>query len=716
MQQDRPYHNENITQALAWNPNALVNKFILKPVYWLIPIAIWSLVVLFSYTHNSAQIKENIEEMAANKGRFVFTMIQDIRLWNARHDGVYVARTQDTPSNPYLIDDEKDVVTNFGQNLTKVNPAYMTRQLAQVIRENSDTSIHITSLDPINPDNLADSWETIALQKFEDRAREHYSFISTGTDTQFRYMAPLITQQACIGCHEDQGYEIGDIRGGISISFDAFPFLDARNSQLASQRLLHFVTWLLLCGLSLLALSSLRHHLAMLLTAHTEQEAIVAMRTHDLRVESKKRHEAQAQFGRFIDASAEGIIALDENGICTFANLKAAHLFEKDSYANLVGRAFDDLSQHHCHEANAATFNPIMQAVKGGHELSSDTEFFRRSSGEPFPVEYFVAPVFEEDTQIGAVLTFSDISKRKERESKLLKLSTAVEESPASTIITDFTGKIEYINRRFSEATGYDKEEIIGQNPRLLKSGYTPPDVYKDMWDTLRAGKNWRGELLNKKKDGSLFWEETLISPIKDTFDKITHFVAVKRDITGYKTEMDEAWRQANYDSLTRLPNRNLFEDRLETAVSLAQRENRILGLLFIDLDGFKAINDNFGHEAGDFVLKTTAKRLQLCLRHSDTAARLGGDEFVIIVQDAHSIDAIENVAKKIIRETAQQISFEENTFNISASIGIAIMPRDANSAKNLVRFADVAMYVAKQRGKNDFFHYNDFAKTQSHI
>jgi len=699
-------------EGMAWNPEALPGKFILKPVYWLVPILMWTGLVLASYWHNASEINANIEEMAANKGRFVFAMIEDMRLWNARHGGVYVQRTKETPSNPYLIDPQKDVITDYGQELTKLNPAYMTRQIADVIRENSSTLIHITSLDPINPDNMSDSWETQALKQFEDNRREQYSFLQDSLQPLFRYMAPLMTKQACLGCHEHQGYSVGDVRGGISVSFDAYPFLNARDNQLATQRIAHLITWFLLCSLSLFALMGLRHHLGMLITAHEEQENIVERRTRDLREESRQRHMAQAQFRRFIDASAEGIIALDDQGMCTFANFKATSLFGYHSPQDIISKALDDICGHHAHDDSHDPID-ILSAVQSGREIGSDNEFFRRTDGRAFPVEYLASPVYEEGRFIGAVLTFSDISRRKERESELLKLSTAVAQSPAATLITDRDGKIEYVNKRFLEVSGYSEAEVLGRTPAFLKSGYTPPDVYDSMWRNLKNGHHWHGELLNKKKDGSMFWEETLISPIKDKFGSITHFVSVKRDITGYKTEMDEAWRQANYDTLTRLPNRNLFEDRLENAVALAHREDRRLGLLFLDLDGFKEINDQYGHAAGDHVLKITAERLQTCLRHSDTAARLGGDEFVIIVQDAHSVDGIENVAKKIIGEVAANHEYNGAVFSVSVSIGIAVMPRDADSAKDLVRFADVAMYAAKQRGKNGFCHYEDFVATQ---
>jgi len=512
-------------------------------------------------------------------------------------------------------------------------------------------------------------------------------------------------------CHSHQGYKVGDVRGGISISFDSSLYMDIKNQQSYNQVVLHIIAWLLLTTLTLFALSRLRSNVLILITTNKQQEEIVTIRTEDLRKEAKKRQATEAQFRRFIDATAEGIVTLNLDGTCSFANPKAAILLGLSNPEQFVGQKFSKISGHRHHSEEKCS---ILTCLKTGEKFHNNTEEFTRQNGEVFPVEYYVSPVYEDEQQIGAILSFVDITVRKDRETELLKLSTAVEQSPASTLITNRHGRIEYVNKHLCDVTGYKPEELLGKNPRILKSGHTPYEVYKNMWDTINRGENWRGELYNRKKDGTFFWDETLIAPIKNSYGIITHFVSVKRDITEYKMEMNEAWRQANYDALTNLPNRNLFEDRLENAVALASREERTLALLFIDLDGFKHINDTYGHEAGDHVLKVTASRLKSCLRQSDTAARLGGDEFIIILQDSRSLSDIENVATKVIQEIQKENIFMDDHFAISASIGISSMPKDTMTPSDLLRYADIAMYSAKQQGKNRFCHYEDFAMSQT--
>ncbi|WP_135079043.1 diguanylate cyclase [Terasakiella sp. SH-1] len=700
-----------LSELLAWSPNTGTGKFVLNPAYWLFPLALWALIVGASLYHNVREVEQHTLETATNKGRFIFAMVEDVRLWNARHGGTYVPETEQSPSNPFLNDPSKDIITLEGRKLTKLNPAYMTRQIASVIQENSQTIINITSLKPLNPNNMADPWERNALSAFEQKNKEMFAFINMGEIDLFRYMAPLMVKKSCLTCHAHQGYQTGDVRGGISISFSANSFLKTQNAQIRTHIILHTVAFAALCALTLFGLTKMRRQMTLLATLNKRQEEIVQIRTHDLQEESRKRHEAEARFRLFIDASAEGIVALDTKGICTFANPKAAKLLDLKDAEELIGRNFHEASGHHTHcEKDIATHNcPLFECTKQGKERYSDKEFFCTSKGIPFPVEYFASPVYDDGAIIGIILTFVDISARKAHQSEITKLSTAVEQSPATTIITDRNGVIEFVNERFCEVTGYGKEEVIGRTPSLLKSGHTDKNVYQSMWATLLNGKEWKGEFLNRKKDGTLFWEEALISPISNEYNEITHFVAVKRDITEFKLEMDEVWRQANYDLLTNLPNRHLFEDRLENAVALALREDRQLALLFIDLDGFKAVNDTFGHDAGDHVLKISAQRLKGLIRHSDTAARLGGDEFVIILHEPTSPDNVAVIAQKIIDEVSTDINFKGDDMAVSASIGIAMMPHDSTDPHELLRYADIAMYGAKQDGKNGFCYYERY-------
>ena len=285
---------------------------------------------------------------------------------------------------------------------------------------------------------------------------------------------------------------------------------------------------------------------------------------------------------------------------------------------------------------------------------------------------------------------------------ELRKLSTAVEQSPASIVITNRRGFIEYVNPAFCRLTGYSFEEALGKNPKILKGAKEPLEYYTSMWDTLLAGREWRGEFLNRRKDGTLFWELASISPIKNSEGEITHFVGVKENITERKELLEHLDRMAHYDKLTGLPNRALFFDRLACVESLSRQERRLIGLLFIDLDGFKEVNDSYGHEAGDTVLRIMAGRLTACLRECDTAARMGGDEFTVILGNLTRKGDALRVGEKILGALAEPMTLADGTCcRVGASIGIAIYPEDADNIEVLVSAADAAMYDAKREGKN---------------
>lgn len=191
----------------------------------------------------------------------------------------------------------------------------------------------------------------------------------------------------------------------------------------------------------------------------------------------------------------------------------------------------------------------------------------------------------------------------------------AVEQSPASVVITDRRAVIEYVNPKFLEVTGYSAEEVIGRNISMLNSGLTPKETYRKLWDRLTAGKEWQGEFHNRHKNGETYWEYASVSPIRAIDGSITHYLAVKEDITLRKNHEAQLVRQANYDSLTGLANRILARDRLDQSIKRARRDRSVVGLLFIDLDHFKKVNDTLGHAAGDGLLIETARRLQSCMR-----------------------------------------------------------------------------------------------------
>jgi len=283
---------------------------------------------------------------------------------------------------------------------------------------------------------------------------------------------------------------------------------------------------------------------------------------------------------------------------------------------------------------------------------------------------------------------------------KLRILAKAVEQSPVSVIITDPKGVILYVNPKFTKLMGYTAEEAIGKTPRIIKGEHLTRAFYKEMWDTILSGQEWHGVFHNRTKSGTLVWEAASISPIRDDAGNVTHFVGVKEDITELKRLQEELDHQARHDPLTGLPNRLMFKDRLQQTLALARRHHTLAALLYLDLDGFKPINDTYGHDAGDLLLTEVGRRLQGCVRASDTVARMGGDEFTVLLNDVGSVEATRRVVATIAAALAEPVRLGSNEIHIAASIGVAHFPADGDVEDALLTAADSAMYVAKREGR----------------
>lgn len=281
----------------------------------------------------------------------------------------------------------------------------------------------------------------------------------------------------------------------------------------------------------------------------------------------------------------------------------------------------------------------------------------------------------------------------------LRKLSQAVEQSTNAIVITDLNAEIEYVNAAFSHTTGYGCDEVIGRNPRFLGSGKTPPATYADMWTHLSSGASWQGELVNRRKDGSEYVEWVQISPVRQADGRLTHYMAIKEDITERKQSAERIGHLANFDALTGLPNRAQLDERLKYAVSLARRSNGLLALMFLDLDHFKDINDTLGHSIGDALLVELSQRLRGALREEDTVSRLGGDEFILLLPGLDA-RAAARVAQKLLDVMAQTCRVDQYVLGVTASVGIALYPDDGVDLETLSQHADTAMYRAKQEGR----------------
>ncbi len=327
----------------------------------------------------------------------------------------------------------------------------------------------------------------------------------------------------------------------------------------------------------------------------------------------------------------------------------------------------------------------------------------RLASGEIRAVEVHSGPVSVKGRQLLYSIVH-DVTARKHAEEQLRLTARVFEDAHEGIAITDRHNHIITINRAFSQITGYDADEVVGQDPRLLQSGRQSKEYYQAMWDALKAQGVWEGEMWNRRKSGEEYPQWLSISTVYDQSGEISNYVAVFSDMTERKAREEQIRVLAEYDPLTSLPNRTLFNDRLcQSLASLARRDNQRLAVLFLDLDRFKNINDSLGHQFGDLLLQVAAGRIQGCVRASDTVCRPGGDEFIILLPEIDHADDVARIAEKLLEALARPCYIDNQEINITASIGIAIAPEDGADATSLVQNADAAMYHSKEAGRNAY-------------
>ena len=300
-----------------------------------------------------------------------------------------------------------------------------------------------------------------------------------------------------------------------------------------------------------------------------------------------------------------------------------------------------------------------------------------------------------------------DITEVKRGEESLRITASVFDASQEAIIITDADNAIIDVNPAFVRITGYRREEALGKNPSLLRSGRQSPEFYKSMWKALQEQGSWRGEIWNRRKNGEIYPEMLSINTVYDEHGNVQRHVGIFSDISHIKQHEAELSRVAHYDSLTGIPNRVLLADRMKQAIAQTSREQEMMAVCYLDLDGFKPINDNLGHDAGDRVLVEIARRIAATIRGGDTVARLGGDEFVILLLGLRMAEECVGTLERLLHEIAQPIAIDESSVSIGASIGVSIYPLDNEEADTLLRHADQAMYLAKQAGKHRFHIYD---------
>ncbi|WP_176719870.1 sensor domain-containing protein [Desulfuribacillus alkaliarsenatis] len=385
--------------------------------------------------------------------------------------------------------------------------------------------------------------------------------------------------------------------------------------------------------------------------------------------------------------------------------------FDKEERIRNVNQKFSEIFGYTLEQVHGKNVNEVVDPENRMHnyasaEILQGKNIIRETvrytkDGNEVPVIIRGVPLMLDGEVVGGYGTYinmTDLSLAKEQVSIY---SHALEYSPNSIIMTDVQGTITYVNNRFTKVTGYSSEEVIGSNPRILSSGNTAEEVYADLWNTIKIGGIWRGELQNRKKNGLLFWESVSISSIKNVDNEIIRFVAVKEDISERKELERSNYYLAYHDPLTGLPNRVSFINHINRL--LDDKGHKDFAVLIIDLDRFKNINDSLGHDFGDLLLQAVTERLQESLDSKSRVFRVGGDEFTVVYEGSQKLtDTAENILT-IFKEPFEII---DRRIYMTVSVGVSIYPQDGIEVNMLLKNADVAMYAAKNKGRNQYVFY----------
>ncbi|AKU14466.1 hypothetical protein AzCIB_4580 [Azoarcus sp. CIB] len=384
------------------------------------------------------------------------------------------------------------------------------------------------------------------------------------------------------------------------------------------------------------------------------------------------------------------------DGAIVDANDKACAYYGYD-HAALTRMQISDI--------NALSREEVLHEMARARARAADFFQFRHrlASGEVRDVEVASGPI----ELGGRSLLYSivqDVTERRRYEERMREALVVYNASSQAIMTTDAQGVITSVNPAFCAITGYAVDEVIGHRSSMFKSGRHDPAFFGTMWSRLAEGGAWEGEIWNRRKNGEIYPQWLTITAVRNDDGTIAEYVSLFSDITERKQQEEAIWHQANFDTLTGLANRSLLQDRLEHALAQARRHDGKVGLMFLDLDGFKWINDSFGHDVGDEMLVEVARRLKASVREQDTVARLGGDEFTVVVNDLHDQRDMEDlhvVAEKLVAVLREPFLLSNARHHISGSIGITVFPDDGADVQTLLRNADIAMYKAKQAGKN---------------
>ncbi|MCV6588906.1 MAG: diguanylate cyclase [Marinobacterium sp.] len=414
----------------------------------------------------------------------------------------------------------------------------------------------------------------------------------------------------------------------------------------------------------------------------------------------ERSRETTSRYQTLFEQSPEAIIIHINRGI-VLCNKSALRLLGTEHSSDLVGQNI--LQRIHPDSHNRMELR--LQALERGEQVPPAEKRFLRLDGSHFLAELNSAQV-SYDGQPAIQLMFRDVTAARESLNQARIAQRVLEHTREAIMVTDLTGNIVMVNPAFSELTGYSRVDVLQQTPALLASGQHPPIFFRKLWRTLINTGNWTGEIINRRKNGEAYIQQTNVSAVYNRHGKISHFVCLMGDITEQKKTMDSIRFQATHDNLTRLANRSYFESQAAIALQEARQSGELLAVMFLDIDGFKPVNDIQGHATGDRLLIAIAERLYSTLNETiqtddSLLSRIGGDEFLILVRHLSSVEDATKLGEQILITLEKPVEVDGLQLQITASIGLALSPQNGTEIGLLIDMADRAMYHAKRQGKN---------------
>jgi diguanylate cyclase (GGDEF)-like protein/PAS domain S-box-containing protein len=426
-------------------------------------------------------------------------------------------------------------------------------------------------------------------------------------------------------------------------------------------------------------------------------------------IAQRRRAEQEILFkNTLLEAQAEttidGILAVDESNRIILSNQQFVSMWGIPAGLVQAGDDSQLLAFVVSRLENPQRFLEKVQYLYSRREEKSRDEL-RLKDGRTF--DRYSSPLIDSTgVYRGRIWYFRDITERVKAEERLQLWSRVLDQSAEAIFVCDPQERILLVNSAFVQLTGFSTEEAVGKTPRILQSGRQDRAFYAALWKSLSETGMWRGEMWNRRKSGEFYVEWLSISAIYDSRGAVTHYVGIFSDITARKQAEERMVHLGHFDALTDLPNRQLLMDRLNQLIKASQRTKTKIGVVFIDLDRFKDVNDSLGHDAGDVLLQESAKRFSEVVRSEDTVARIGGDEFVVVLQDVHGLQDVAAAAGRLLASLSRPMALRDYELTVTASMGISVCPDDTTNAQELIRNADSAMYLAKESGRNAYHFY----------